>query len=168
MTRAEAGAARRSVRVVLTAGPGQLSPWRPLRRVAVGDDRSPESEGPTRRSSSEPINISSDLAAIQPGCFMRNILKLKSTPSSRTSNNYTHTPGVNGIKPGGAAAMKGGAPCLLLSITLAGRRLPWGREESEGGGEHHWDLAYIHSFGPEEQREERDARQWERKMRQQD
>lgn len=36
------------------------------------------------------------------------------------------------------------------------------------GGEHHWDLAYIHSSGPEEQREERDARQRERRMRQQD
>lgn len=102
---------------------------------------------------------------------MRNILKIKSTRSSPTSNNYAHfcrTPGVNGIKLGGGGDERGRTMSPFIhhsrrSAVTLGRGGEWG-----GGAEHHWDLAYIHSSGPEEQREEQDARQSERKMRQQD
>lgn len=138
----------------------------------MGDDRAPKSEETKRRSSSEPSDISSDLAAIQAGCFMRNIyIFFKSQHVPLVLPTMTHTllqdSGCERHQAGGGA-MKGCTPRLLLSITLAGRRLPWGGEESGGGAERHWDLAYIHSSGPAEQREEQDARQSERKMRQQD
>lgn len=72
---------------------------------------------------------------------------------------------MNGIKPGGGSdeRVRSMSPFIHHS-----RRSAVTPGRGGGGAEHHWDLAYIHSSGPAEQREEQDARQSERKMRQQD